>query len=243
MMPVTPSLPQLSPLSWLLAYFCRAALVNSGDANTARFTVLPFLQQQGINQLDWAIATNLQSTTYAGWLEILQRLPVKTFYEHPYTQKNATINPAIQNAIQRCRGSYQLLNTGQMVSAGSTGVQLIDAEAPMLHLQIHGQAWLLLGNLKPNEQKKLAVTEHLPHAQVLWWSGESLATDLLQRLKPEVAIASSPTLNPNTASRLRQAKTQLFWTQKDGAIQWTPSGKFEATIEATEKKYLPFLNS
>jgi len=29
MMPVTPSLPQLSPLSWLLAYFCRAALVNS----------------------------------------------------------------------------------------------------------------------------------------------------------------------------------------------------------------------
>ncbi len=25
-MPVTPSLPQLSPLSWLLAYFCRAAL-------------------------------------------------------------------------------------------------------------------------------------------------------------------------------------------------------------------------
>ena len=26
-MPVTPSLPQLSPLSWLLAYFCRAALV------------------------------------------------------------------------------------------------------------------------------------------------------------------------------------------------------------------------
>jgi len=28
MMPVTPSLPQLSPLSWLLAYFCRAALVS-----------------------------------------------------------------------------------------------------------------------------------------------------------------------------------------------------------------------
>jgi len=27
-MPVTPSLPQLSPLSWLLAYFCRAALVR-----------------------------------------------------------------------------------------------------------------------------------------------------------------------------------------------------------------------
>jgi len=31
MMPVTPSLPQLSPLSWLLAYFCRAALEHFRD--------------------------------------------------------------------------------------------------------------------------------------------------------------------------------------------------------------------
>jgi len=35
MMPVTPSLPQLSPLSWLLAYFCRAALVTSGQGGQA----------------------------------------------------------------------------------------------------------------------------------------------------------------------------------------------------------------
>jgi len=29
----------------------KVLLVNSGTANTARFAVLPFLQQQGINQM------------------------------------------------------------------------------------------------------------------------------------------------------------------------------------------------
>jgi len=81
----------------------------------------------------------------------------------------------------------------------------------MLQLQIQGQTWLLLGNLKPNEQKKLALTRHLPRVQVLWWSGESLATDLLAAIKP-VVIASAATLDPDTLSRLRKVKISvLVW--------------------------------
>lgn len=211
----------------------KVLLVNSGNTNTARFTVLPFLQHQGVNQINWAIATGTQSNTSSGWLEILQRLPVKSFYAHSHSEENVTKNPAIQSAVQARRGSYQPLSVGQTVAAGSTAVQLIDAQGS-LQLQIHGQTWLLLGNLKPNEQKKLALTKRLPRVQVLWWSGESLATDLVKALEPEVAIAASATLEPDTVSGLRKAKTQLFWTRRDGAIQWTPSGKFEATIEATE---------
>jgi len=44
MMPVTPSLPQLSPLSWLLAYFCRAALVvinREDEAAAKRYRIVP----------------------------------------------------------------------------------------------------------------------------------------------------------------------------------------------------------
>ena len=212
----------------------KVLLVNSGTANTARFTVLPFLQKQGINQLNWAIATNSQFNTSSGWLEILERLPVKTFYNHAASEENATSNPAILSAVQARRGSYQLLSADQTVAAGSTAIQLIDAQTPMLQLQIQGQTWLLLGNLKPNEQKKLALIRHLPRVQVLWWSGESLATDLLAAIKPEVAIASAAKIDPDTLSRLRKGKTQVFWTGRDGAIQWTPGGKFEATIEAIE---------
>jgi competence protein ComEC len=149
-------------------------------------------------------------------------------------QGNGTANPVIQSAVQARSGNYQPLSAGQTVAAGSTAVQLIDAQAPMLRLQIQGQTWLLLRNIKPNEQKKLALSGRLPRAQVLWWTGEPLATDLLEAIKPEVAIASSATLESNTVSQLRKSNTQLFWTGRDGAIQWTPKGKFEATIEATE---------
>lgn len=212
----------------------KVLLVNSGSANTARYTVLPFLQQQGINQIDWAIATNSQSSTSSGWLQILERLPVKTFYNHAASKENTTSNPTIISAVQARRGKYEHLRAGQKVAAGSTAVQLITTQPPILQLQIQGQTWLLLGNLQPNEQKKLALTGRLPRPQVLWWSGESLATDLLKALRPEVAIASSATLDTDTLSELRKGKTQVFWTGKDGAILWTSSGKFEATIEATE---------
>lgn len=38
----------------------RVTLINSGDEGTGRYTILPFLQQQGVNQIDWAIASNFQ---------------------------------------------------------------------------------------------------------------------------------------------------------------------------------------
>ncbi|AFZ32740.1 ComEC/Rec2-related protein [Gloeocapsa sp. PCC 7428] len=54
-------------------------LVNSGNTNTVQFTVLPFLQQQGINQVEWAIATD-RKTNHRNWEEINKRLSVRNFY-------------------------------------------------------------------------------------------------------------------------------------------------------------------
>lgn len=206
-------------------------LINSGDADTARFTVLPFLQQQGINQINWAIATNALSSS-DGWLEILKRMPVKNFYNH-VASSDPTSNSRILRAVQAHWGEHHFLSAGQTVSAGSTTVQLINTPAPMLQLKIQDQTWLLL-ELKPNEQNKLDITQ-LPRVQVLCWSG-AVTPDLLKAIKPIVAIASSATLDSNTVSMLRQSKTQVFLTGRDGAIQWTPEEKFAATIVAPENR-------
>lgn len=169
----------------------------------------------------------------SGWLEILKHLPVKNFYNCAASEKNPN-NLTVLNTVAAHRGKYHFLSTGQIVAAGSTAIQLIDAQIPLLELQIQDQTWLLLDDLKLDKQKKLALNRNLPHAQVVWWSGEKLATDLLKATKSGVAIASSATINSDTLSKLRKAKTQVFWTGRDGAIQWTPSGKFETTIEAKE---------
>ncbi|GET41632.1 ComEC/Rec2 family competence protein [Microseira wollei] len=221
----------------------KITLVNSGDANTARFTVLPFLQQQGVNQIDAAIrcctprlgkGTDTQVTNN-GWSTILERLPITNFYNEP-AMRDSTSQPNLESAVQTRKGTYQTLAAGRRVETGSTDVKLLDADLPVLQLQIQGQNWLLLGNLQPDQQKQLATKIGLSNLQVLAWSGERLTDDLLKVLKPSVAIASSSSVDPDTVTALRRNKTQLFWTNRDGAIQWSPKGGFEATLELTENE-------
>ncbi|MBD1832044.1 ComEC/Rec2 family competence protein [Cyanobacteria bacterium FACHB-472] len=205
----------------------QVTLVNSGDDSTANFTVLPFLQQQGVNQIDWAVVTDSQLSPRSGWAKILERLPVSTFYVNAASMgKLGTLGVKIPP---------QALPVGQSVPIGTSAIKLINSQPPVVQLQISDQSWLVLGNFKPEEnERKLALLKQLPPVQVLWWSGESLQADVLQKMQPKVAIASSATIDPETAQTLRKINTKLYTTERDGAIQWTPSGAFETTLEATE---------
>ena len=143
---------------------------------------------------------------------------------------------SIVGAVQARQGIYQTLATGQTVQIGSTTVKLINAELPVLQFQIKEQSWLLLGYLQPDLQKALVTKGGLPKSLALWWSGERLTPNLLKVLQPGVAIASSNSIDSDTATQLRKAKAQVYSTGRDGAIQWTPNGGFETTRESTENE-------
>jgi competence protein ComEC len=221
----------------------KVTLINSGEADTASFTVLPFLQQQGINQIDWAVALDSQPRLRKGWFQMLESLPIKAFYDNNVDSepqsgntppKDATVShSAIAKAVQSQQGNYKLVSTGQTTSLGATLFTLINAEPLVLQLQIQHQTWLVLGEIKPDVQKQLATTGNLPPVQVLWWTGGQLMPELLEALQAKVAIASSNTLNPEAAQLLRNNKTLLYWTGRDGAIQWTPNTGFETTLETS----------
>ncbi|MEA5624486.1 ComEC/Rec2 family competence protein [Nostoc sp. UHCC 0251] len=210
-------------------------VINSGDEGTGRFTILPFLQQQGVNQINWAIATDFQGNDSNAWLELLQHLPIKNFYEYSPQPENAIASQAIQQELQKSQGSYQPLAVGQAVKTGSIVAQLINDQLPILQLQILDQNWLLVGNIQSKEVQKLVKSGNLPRPQVLWCTPQSLK-DLVIALQPQVAIASSANFDTKALSELNQSQTKLFFTGRDGAIQWTPNGQFEAFIEATENK-------
>ncbi|MBD2609505.1 ComEC/Rec2 family competence protein [Scytonema hofmannii FACHB-248] len=213
----------------------RVTLINSGDEGTGRYTILPFLQQQGVNQIDWAIASNFQGNDSNGWLEVLQRLPIKVFYDYSATPDNILASQAIQKELPKSKGIYQPLSLGQTVNTGSTVVQLINDQLPVLQMQIQNQSWLLVGNLKSDELRQLLKKKDLPHPQVLWCATESLK-DLVLALQPQIAIAPNADLDPKIVSELSQSQTKLFFTGRDGAIQWTPKGEFEAFIQASENR-------
>jgi competence protein ComEC len=210
-------------------------VINSGDEGTGRFTILPFLQQQGVNQIDWAIATDFQDHESSGWLELMQRLPIKSFFTYPPKPENVIETQVIQQEIQKRQGIFQPLNVGQAITAGPVVAQLINNQLPILQLQVQGQSWLLVGNLKSKEIQQLVKSGGLTRPQVLWCVPESLK-DLVLALQPQIAIASSADLEPKVLSELSQSQTKLFFTGRDGAIQWTPNTDFEAFIQATESK-------
>lgn len=211
-------------------------LINSGDENTGRFTILPFLQQQGVNQIDAAIATNFPGNDSHGWLEVLRRLPIKNFYGYAPKPENSIETQVIQQEVQKAQGTYQPLLLGQTLNTGAIVAQLINDQLPILQVQIQDQNWLLVGDIKSNEVAQLVKTGALPRPQVLWCSPQALK-NLVVALQPKVAIASSTDLEPNVLSELSQSQTKLFFTGRDGAIQWTPNGEFEAFIQATENKF------
>lgn len=213
----------------------KVTLINSGDQGTGRFTILPFLQQQGVNQINWAIANNFQNNDSNAWLELLQRLPIKNFYLYSSQPKSSIAVQVIQQELQKHQGIYQALAIGQVVNTGSIVTQLINEQLPILQLQIFGQNWLLIGNIKSKEVQQLVKNGSLPSPEVLWCYSQSLK-DLVLALKPKVAIASSANIDEKTLSELSQSQTQLFFTGRDGAIQWTPKGQFETFIQAAENK-------
>ena len=165
----------------------------------------------------------------------MQRLSVKNFYSCVIQQENSIVQ-LVKAKVGLHHVKYQYLDTGQKVATSSTSVEILDNQIPTLHLQIQGQTWLILGKAKPEEQKQLALSGKLPHAQVLLWAGKSLDRDLVKAVQPKVALASSPTLDSDTMSQLRASKVQVFVTGKDGAIVRTPNGKFETSVETIEEK-------
>ncbi|MFB2838226.1 ComEC/Rec2 family competence protein [Floridanema evergladense] len=212
----------------------KVTLVNSGDSSTGKYDIIPFLQHQGVNQVDWAIATNTTNDNKSGWLTILGYLPIANFYSNSSAENGTPGQTEIQKVLQARKGNYQPLIPGQIMTFGTTSVRLINAEVPMLQLLIDGQNWLFIGALKSEEQKQLLITEKFPKVDVLWTSGERVTAELLKVVQPKVVIVSADKVDLETLANVNQAKINLFITGKDGAVQWKPSGKFETSLELTE---------
>ena len=209
----------------------QVTLIKSGDENTARFTVLSFLQERGINQIDWGVALNSQLKSKQAWDLVTKTVPMKSFYGIINNDKKDKKQPE-QPAF------FQELPVGETVSMDSVSVRVLNAEAPVVLFDIKGKKWLWVGNLKPTEQEKLAKTIKLENLQVLWWSGKALKASLIEVLEPAFAIASSRSVDAETAQYLKAVKSQLYWTGRDGAIEWTEAGGFQTTWEGEEKNGL-----
>ena len=220
----------------------RVGLVNSGDETSASFTVLPFLQKRGANQIDWAVAPQTSHNSNRGWVQILNSLPVQTFYREVIPNSNdqelrAVTSPVDTSLLNDIPSEQsQILAVNQKVQVGSSTLQLLNTSPTVWKFRLQNQDWLWLNHLKSREQNTLAGSGRLSPTPILWWTGEPLAGNLLQVVKPRVAIASATSIDPDTLTQLKQRKIQVYWTGRDGAVQWTPSRGFTVTQQSGENE-------
>lgn len=226
----------------------RTGLINSGDRSIVNFAILPFLQKQGVNRLDWAISleagrteqskTTARSSTQTqadhsapGWSALLERMPIQSAYS--LLSNGAGLGLAHAQSAKH-PDAHHLLTVGQLMPLGSTQLQLVQAQPTIATLQFRAQTWLWLEKMPVDQQARLAQLGQLPPAQVLWWSGGRLHPDVIAAIRPRWAIATGDRVAPKTVAQLEAAGVQLYWTGRDGALQWTPRSGFKPLLESNE---------
>jgi competence protein ComEC len=214
-------------------------LVGSGDDADATYTVLPFLKQQGINQIDWAIAPNPTAASATGWLRIAKSLPIQTLYGNlPSAQEDARSAYLAQVAFDTLKAkhqNYSPLNKISTITTKDSQLHLISTTPLSLELKLGNQRWLLLSQTTPAAQTSLITQTQLPKVDALWWCGEELDESLLATVNPKVAIASARTISPATEAWFKKNGTIAYSTGRDGAIEWTPNQGFVTTLTSNER--------
>jgi competence protein ComEC len=186
----------------------KIGLIDNSPAKTSQMTVLPFLQQQGVNQIDWAIA-----------------LPTS----HDSDQRSRRSLPI--------RQSYQLTpdQVGRSHDIGRSRWECVSQDPAVVSLRVQKNHWLLLPkSLKSDQQIQLATTVK-PHT-TLWWTGSRLRPELLQQLQPKVAIAFGQQLHSPTVRLLQEQGIQVFWLKRDGAVQWQTQQGFQTVLTEGDAK-------
>lgn len=198
-------------------------LINSGKADTAKYTVLPFLKEQGINNIDRGIALDNSSSFSDGWSQIASNLKIK----------NLSINSTLKSIIEIDLAKNQLLLNKEKIVINSTEIDSSAPRLPLLKLQIKDSTWLIVGNWS----KKIDVEKYLQKSQlnftpqIFLFSGKKIEPEWLKIWQPKIAIASTTKLEENSQKLLQTKQTELYVTEKDGAIIWKPKTGFKTFLD------------
>ncbi|MBW4525155.1 MAG: ComEC/Rec2 family competence protein [Phormidium tanganyikae FI6-MK23] len=208
----------------------RVGLINSGDANAVRFTILPFLQKEGVNRIDWAVAVSPSD----GWSTLLEELPIRSLYDLSGKKQSAVSLEAIEQLTAQ-KGKHLPITARQAIKTGAIEIQPLNIEPTILQLGIGQQRWLWLKDL-PNVSQRQALGSGLSGNEILWWSGRRLQPKLMTQMQPKIAIAYSKTIHPETLRQLQLGLVQIYQTEVNGALQWSKNQGFKTTLEDDESE-------
>ena len=208
----------------------KVGLIHGGNAKDAEFTVLPFLQKQGINQLDWAIAPRLKANELEGWQQIFAAKLPQSFLQQSWvcgTQAQTRLIRHCKLRSRLIRGRQWRWSLGQKVQVGSASVAIIHSKPDVLSMQFGEQTWLWFEGVLSVKQQADLIRQTQP-VEGIGWSGKALHPKFLEHLRPKQAIAWGRAVDPATEQWLRQQQVEVHVMQQDGAVRLSTSTQAEA---------------
>ncbi len=225
-----------------------AWLIDAGSGNIpslAEYRLLPFLQSQGVDSLDYVLISHPDGDHISGVAELLPLLPVKCLFLSPA----AYAEEAGRNLAEKAAAfgtKIFLLNQGDRIRQG--GVELIclnppeghytgdsNADSLVVRLNYRKFSALFTGDIPQEVEYSLlagGIGEPVTLLKVAHHgSGSSSSADFLNGLAPELAVISCAENNlyghphPRVLEDLRKAGVKIYQTRSGGAITLTTRGK------------------
>ncbi len=190
----------------------QVVLINTGEPKDIKYSLLPFLTSQGINQINYAISS---PGFESNWSAISDRLSIEHFVSN--LNSKPPLTPFNNKTVQ----------FEQVIATKSLKISL-EAQLSILKLDTAMNTWLILNNTKPDayplQQYIQASSNHKPLILV----GAKIAAAWF-KLQPQSIIASN---QPPEITRRDTDKIQVYNPQ-DGVVHWTPHDGIEPLVANT----------
>ncbi len=195
----------------------KVSIINLGNKQTIKYTILPFLAQQGINHL--AGIMTFDSTTIQNWILLNPDVSVDQFVY----------------IFGENKPNYQKILLEKTLKLGSTSIQVLENQPTLIKFEINQQSWLWLTNSHKTQNKRTKL-KTIP-SQILLWSDNYLPLNWVKKINPDVVISASSYIPKFVRQELQNQGIKLYWTRQDGAIKWTQKHGFKINSIETQNNF------
>lgn len=218
----------------------QTVLINSGDQQFASFTLQPLLQKLGINRIDWAVSTDTQPDVSDGWNALMSSSVAIAQFRDISIGVTPKPYQDLQQSLASAKTPLAALKVGDTLTINNqVEVQLLNQSPNILKIKTGELSWLLLANIDQKAQQVIiSQKDLLPKlsANILWWTGGQIDPKILAAISPKIAIASATSVVEEIVNQFYDAKIRVFWTGRDGAIQWTPDKDFHTLRDQQDSR-------
>ncbi|WP_198648678.1 hypothetical protein [Cyanothece sp. BG0011] len=189
-------------------------VLNPGDEADINYSLLPFLYQQGVNQIDTMIITNNHHNfSLSDFENKIKIATIINLFDEDKLTKDQT-----------------------QIEVNSTRIKAVNQIPLVVEWTSKNQSWLWIDS-QQKDPNLMIPTRH-QSSEIILWSGKKLSLNWIQSFKTQkvkLVIISTHYLSNFMQKELTKQNIEWYWIQEIGAIQWIPKQGLKPLLKNQEQ--------